>query len=83
MTVTIEQGVPVPPAPRRTNWRPLLDALNVGDSFAIPEGEQSLVRMAIYKYMRDAHMAASARAASGKNWTVRRQGGAYRCWRVQ
>lgn len=71
MEIVIEKGVPQPTVKTR-KWP--LEAMEVNDSFAVPEGKEKPLRSAIHHHQK----------VTGKKFTVRREdNGGMRCWRTK
>ena len=71
---TIESGVEMPETRGRPMTYPFAE-MQVGDSFAVPVEKLVAVRSALSKW-RQAN-------GGGKEFSVRKHEGAYRCWRVR
>lgn len=76
--IAIDNDVPVPDyAPRPTTRVYPWEDMEVGDSFAVPEGvKEQTLRSTAYAWAK--------RNAPGRKFRVRRdESGRYRCWRVE
>lgn len=71
-TVRIDKGVAMPGRGKSIDWTPLLDRLEPGDSFLLPQGAKSAIGTAM-KAFKD---------ASGKSLASRKVEGGIRVWRV-
>jgi len=71
-TVQIDKGVAMPGRGKSIDWTPLLDRLEVGDSFLLPQGAKSAIGTAM-KAFKD---------ASGRSLASRKVEGGIRVWRV-
>lgn len=79
-SITIESGVPVPEKAVRAHggaWGEILAKMNVGDSFAVPDGVKpaSVARAVLYH---------SKRMTPTRKFVTRKGAdGARRCWRTE
>jgi hypothetical protein len=84
MTIQIDKGVPIPPTRRLTlAGREHFDALEVGDSFAVPVPKEYKQKPTIWAgtaRLRNAAWQYGKR--TGKKFTVRCVPGEIRVWRV-
>ena len=72
-TVPIDKGVPMAGRSAAIDWTPLLDALEVGDSFLLPSAAKSAISAAMKAY----------KDATGKTLAKRTVDGGVRVWRVE
>ena len=72
-TVQIDKGVPMAGRSAAMDWTPLLDALEVGDSFLLPPAAKSAISAAMKAY----------KDATGKTLAKRTVDGGVRVWRVE
>ena len=69
---TVESGVPIPGSPRTGCYKYPFDRMAVGDSFSLKGAPDGPVRSAASYYGK----------RNGKRFSVYRDDGTHRCWRI-